>query len=227
MTAILNSMTNNKPPHPNKRNFKNLSSQRNKNNSSSLFSQTGLGCGGKIVFGFTGQLSCGKGTAAKYLEQKYGARTYRFSTKLRNLLEAIYIEHSRDTMIKMSEAVRSIFGEDILAKAMAKDAANDPNPIVVVEGIRRPADIEFLKELPNFILVEIFAEPETRYQRLIKRGENTDDKKTYEQFLADHQRSTELSILEVTPQAVERIDNNGSMDDLQKQLDALIKKYAN
>ncbi|PIT88490.1 MAG: hypothetical protein COU29_01765 [Candidatus Magasanikbacteria bacterium CG10_big_fil_rev_8_21_14_0_10_36_32] len=182
----------------------------------------------KIIFGFTGQLSCGKGTAAKYLEQKYNAQTYRFSTKLRNLLDAIYIEHSRDAMIKMSEAVRSIFGEDILAKAMAKDAANDSNPIVVVEGIRRPADIEFLKELPNFILVEIFAEPETRYQRLIKRRENSDDNsKTYKQFLADHQRPTELSISQVTPEAVEHIDNNGTVEDLNKQLDVLIKKYAN
>lgn len=181
----------------------------------------------KIILGFTGLLSSGKGTAAKYLEKKYSAHTYRFSTKLRNLLDALYIEHSRDTMIKMSEAVRSVFGEEILAKAMAKDAINDAGPIVVVEGIRRPADIEFLRELPNFILVEIFAEPETRYQRLIKRGENADDNsKTYEQFLADHQRPTELSIMEVTPDAVEHIDNNGTMENLHRQLDNLIVKYA-
>lgn len=182
----------------------------------------------KIVFGFTGLLSSGKGTAAKYLEEKYNARTYRFSTKLRNLLDCLYIEHSRDTMIEMSEAVRSIFGEDIMAKAMAKDVIYDDTPIIVVEGIRRPADIAYLKELPNFILVEIFAEQKTRYERLIKRDENADDNsKTYEQFLADHQRPTELSIAEVTPEAKERIDNNGTFEDLYQQLDKLIAKYAN
>lgn len=220
-------MTNSKPPHPSGYGSDNFSPRRKKNSQSFSSPQT-MGCGGKIIFGFTGLLSSGKGTAAKYLEQKNNAHTFRFSTKLRNLLDCLYIKHSRDTMIKMSEAVRAIFGEDILAKAIAKDAAADANPIVVVEGIRRPADIEYLKELPNFILVEIFAEPKIRYQRLIKRKENTDDSsKTYEQFLADHQRPTELSILKVAPNAVEHIDNNGTFDDLHRQLDTLITKYAN
>jgi hypothetical protein len=61
---------------------------------------------------------------------------------------------------------------------------------------------------------------------LIQRGENADDAtKTYEQFLADHERSTEKSILEVVPLAKERIDNNGDQEDLHKQLDALVEKY--
>jgi hypothetical protein len=61
---------------------------------------------------------------------------------------------------------------------------------------------------------------------LITRGENADDNtKTYEQFLTDHQRSTELSILDVIPQAKERIDNNGTIEGLYGQLDELVKKY--
>ncbi|MCX6779093.1 MAG: AAA family ATPase [Candidatus Magasanikbacteria bacterium] len=180
----------------------------------------------KIILGFSGLLSSGKGTAAKYLEEKYGASSYRFSTMLRDVLNRLYIEHSRDNLIKLSEIIRTTFGEDALAKTIAKDAETDPNPIIVVEGIRRLADISHLQQLPNFILVEIFADPKIRYERLVQRGENTDDKtKTYEQFLADHQRSTELSILEVLKQAKEKIDNNGNTLELQKQLDALVKKY--
>ncbi len=180
----------------------------------------------KIVFGFTGLISSGKGTVASYLEKKYGASTYRFSTMLRDLLDRIYVEQSRDNIIKISESIRSLFGEDIMAKAIAKDVEKDAHPLIVVEGIRRPADIEYLRKLPNFVLVEIFADPEIRYKRLISRGENSDDNsKTYEQFLADHQRSTELSILEVIPFATERIDNNGDEEALHTQLDELIKKY--
>lgn len=182
----------------------------------------------KNIIGFVGQLSSGKGTVAKYLGKKYSASTHRFSTMLRDLLDRIYIEQSRDNLIKISEIIRSAFGEDTMAKVIAKDTENDKNDIIVVEGIRRMADIEHLKKLSGFILVEIFADPKTRYKRLIKRGENSDDtSKTYEEFMADLQRSTEISILEVVKHATEKIDNNGTMEELYAQLDKLVEKYKN
>lgn len=181
----------------------------------------------KVILGFTGLLASGKGTVAKYLEKKYQAGSFRYSTILRDLTNRVYLEESRDNLIKMSECIRHTFGEDTLAKAIAGDAAKTDNNLVVVEGIRRLADIEHLAKLPNFVLVEIFADPRTRYERLIKRGENADDNtKTFEQFLEDHKRSTELSILDVVKHTTEHIDNNGTMDNLYTQLDALVKKYA-
>lgn len=181
----------------------------------------------KVILGFTGLLASGKGTAAKYLEKKYGAANLRFSTILRDVVDRLYIPQSRDNLIKMSEALRDNFGEDLLAKVMAGDAAKSDQPIIVIEGIRREADIIHLSALPNFVLVEIFAEPRTRYERLIKRGENTDDTtKTYGEFLADHQRSTELSILDVIKKATERVDNNGTMEELHRRLDELVEKYS-
>lgn len=182
----------------------------------------------KTVLGFVGLLSSGKGTSAEYLEKKYSADTFRFSTMLRDLCDRVYLEQSRDNLIKMSEIIRNTFGEDTMARVMATDAEKAEKNIIVVEGIRRMADVEYLSKLENFILVEIFAEPETRYNRLIKRTENVDDKsKTYEQFLEDHKRSTEASIPEVAEHATEQINNNGSIEDLQKQLDELLNKYAN
>jgi len=181
----------------------------------------------KIIIGFSGLLASGKGTAAKYLEQKYKASPYRFSTIMRDMLRRIYLEQTRDNMIKMSETIRATFGEEILAKTIAKDAENDINQIVVVDGIRRLADIAHLTYLDNFILVEIFAEPKTRFERLVKRGENPDDTtKTFEEFLADHERSTEVTINDVLPFAKEKIDNNGTFEELYAQIDAFIKKYA-
>ena len=182
--------------------------------------------GKKIVIGFVGLLASGKGTVAKYLEEKYSADTYRFSTMLRDLCYRIYIEQSRVNLIKMSEIIRGTFGENTMARVMAHDVEKADNNIVIVDGIRRMADIEYLSKLPNFVLVEIFAESKTRYDRLTKRGENPDDNtKTYEQFLEDHKRSTEISIPEVASYATEKIDNNGSLEELCKQLDKLIEKY--
>jgi len=179
----------------------------------------------KLILGFTGLIASGKGTAAKYLAEKHHAATYRYSTILRDICDRLYLEQSRDNLIKMSECLRATFGEDLLSQVIAKDAGESQSEIVMVEGIRRLSDIKHLSLLPNFMLVEIFAEPRVRYERLIKRRENADDAtKTYEQFLADHQRSTELSILEVIPLAKARVDNNGGFEELYRQLDELIKK---
>ncbi|MCB9798721.1 AAA family ATPase [Candidatus Nomurabacteria bacterium] len=177
----------------------------------------------KHVIGITGLMSSGKGTAAHYLKEKYGASTYTFSTMLKDVLSRFYLDHTRDALVKTSEFIRGTFGEDIMAKTMAKDVESDPSPLIVVEGIRRNADIEYLKKIPGFQMVEIVADPEIRYQRLIQRTEKADDQsKTYEQFLEDHKRSTEVSILEVAKHADISIDNNGDEQSLQRQLDKLI-----
>jgi len=179
----------------------------------------------KLILGFVGLPASGKGTTAEYCQKKYGASAYRFSTMLFDLLQRIYLETNRDNLIKMSEAIRGTFGEDTMAKVMAKDAASDKNSLIIIDGIRRMADIEYLSQLPNFILIDIFADPRTRYERLIQRSEKPDDKtKTFEQFMADHQRSTELTIPEVASHATEHIDNNGTVEQLYKQLDNLITR---
>jgi dephospho-CoA kinase len=180
----------------------------------------------KIIFGFSGLMASGKGTAAKYLEEHHGASTHRFSTMLRDAADRFYLPHSRDNLIKISEFFRTTFGEDIMAKTMAKDVENDPNPIVVVEGIRRMADIAYLNQFPNFVLIEIFADIHTRFERITARRENADDAtKTFAEFEADHKRSTELTIPEVLTHATEHIDNNGDAASLHTALDALIRKY--
>jgi len=181
---------------------------------------------GKLILGFTGLMACGKGAAAKYLETKYQASTYRFSTMLRDMLTRIHLEHSRNNLVKMSECVRGTFGEGTMARTIAKDVEQDKNKIIIIEGIRRLADIEYLSKLSNFVLVEIFADAAVRHARMNRRGENPDDTgKTFAQFMEDHKRSTEMTIPEVASHATERIDNNGNLQDLYRQLDALVKKY--
>ncbi len=176
-----------------------------------------------LILGITGLMAAGKGTAAKYIKEKYGVSTYTFSTMLGDALDRFYLERSRDNFIKISEAIRGTFGEDVMARTMAKDVEKDDNKIIVIEGVRRMADIEYLKKMPGFILVEIFADIKTRFERLKKRSEKSDDAvKTFAQFEADHQRSTELSTVEVAKYASVRIDNNGDLPKLYKQLENFI-----
>lgn len=178
----------------------------------------------KKIFGLVGRGGSGKGTASDYLIKKYGAGYYRYSAILQQLTNRLYLEPTRDNLIRMSETVRREFGEDTLARVISRDVENDPADIVVVDGIRRMADIIYLKKLPGFVLVNITAAPEIRLARIQARAEKPDDAtKTLEQFLADEQRSTEKSIDEVVEQAKITLDNNGTIANLHAQIDNLFK----
>lgn len=182
----------------------------------------------KTIIGLVGAMASGKGASAEYLKDKHAATTYRFSTMLVDALERFHLENNRDNLIKMSELIRGSFGEDIMAKTMAHDVDKDTNSLIVVEGVRRMADIEYLSKMDGFVLVEIVADIKTRFERMKVRGEKTDDAtKTFTEFEEDHERSTEKSILEVAKLATEHIDNNGNLVGLYSQLENLVKKYAN
>jgi dephospho-CoA kinase len=49
----------------------------------------------KIIFGFTGLMASGKGAAALYLQNRHSARTFRFSTILRDLLKRLDLPEIR------------------------------------------------------------------------------------------------------------------------------------
>lgn len=184
----------------------------------------------KIILGLVGEVASGKDVTKKYLEENYGASCHRFSTILRDVLGRLYLPIVRENLQDLSTMLRERFGADIFAKILTEDVKNDPHEIIVVDGIRREADIMYLKNLDGFTLLSIEVEAKTRYERLIKRQENADDaSKTYQQFLIDGQKEAEIKISEVMAGANYKIDNNGSPENLYKQIEKIIieleKKY--
>lgn len=181
----------------------------------------------KIIIGLVSRIAAGKGTTAKYLQDKYQASIYRFSTMLRDVLNRLYVPIRRENMQKLSTVLRQNFGEDLMAKVIAEDVKRDNNKIIVVDGVRRLADIKYLKELPGFYLVAIETDQKIRYERLIKRSENEGDvNKPFEQFLQDEQGEAERQIPEVMSQADYKFNNNGSYEELYAQIDELISKLS-
>lgn len=177
----------------------------------------------KLILGITGEMGSGKGTIAKHVMQQHGGKSHRFSTILRDILDRVYVEQTRENISTISTILRKNFSEDILAKAMYHDTQNDEHEIVVVDGVRRLADIVYLRELPHFKLIYLEADMQTRYERIVKRGENTDDNaKTFEEFKKDHELETELQIKELKNYADFVVDNDGIFADLYKQIDEII-----
>jgi dephospho-CoA kinase len=179
-----------------------------------------------IIIGLIGPMASGKSTATEYIAKKYQAKTYRFSDIMRDLLQRLYLPSSRDNLIQISIVLRQEFGNDLFAKTMAEDIKNDEkHEYIVVEGIRREEDIAYLKLLPNFHMIGISGEIKTRYHRLTSRQEKSDDQqKTYEDFVADHQRETEKSIVPLMEKVEYLIDNNGTIEDFYSEIQNIIEK---
>jgi dephospho-CoA kinase len=179
----------------------------------------------KLILGITGEMASGKGTIAKHVIAERGGSAHRFSTILRDVLDRVYLEQTRDNMQTLSTILRKNFGEELMAKSMYFDAQNDEHDVVVVDGVRRMADIAFLRDLPHFKLVYVEADIVKRYERIIKRGENPDDsKKTFEEFQKAHEDESELQIKDLKNYADYIISNDGTYQELYKTIDEIINQ---
>jgi len=178
----------------------------------------------KIILGLAGEIASGKGTVAKYICEKHGGSSHRFSTMLRDVAKRMYLEENRENLQKISTIFREKFFDDILSAVITKDVENDPHEIIAIDGVRRLADIAYLQKLSGFKLVYIDADIEKRFKRITKRRENSDDnEKTLEEFKKDHEREAELQIRDLINKADFVVDNNGICKELYDQIDKIIK----
>jgi dephospho-CoA kinase len=177
----------------------------------------------KIILGLVGPIASGKGTIKEYVIKKYNAKDCRFSSSLRDVLDRLSLDINRKNLINLSTVLRQTFGQDLLAKAISHDAKNLEADLIVVDGVRREEDIKYLKKIDNFFLLAVDAAPEIRYKRFVKRNENIgDDKKTYEEFLLDHQKETEITIPPIMKKAQIVVDNSGTLTKLFSEIDKFI-----
>lgn len=179
----------------------------------------------RLIIGIAGEMGSGKGSICKHVVENHGAGSHKFSQILRDILDRIYVDQSRENISALSLALRQNFGEDVLAKSMSNDALNDPHEIVVIDGVRRLEDIVHLKDIPQFKLVYVEATMETRYARLVSRGENAGDStKTFEQFKRDHEADADSRITDLKKHSAYVLNNDGTYEDLYAQVDDLIKQ---
>lgn len=179
----------------------------------------------KTILVLTGLIASGKDASKKYIEEKYHAKSYRFSTILRDVLDRLNIPTSRENLMALSTWSRQTFGEDLLAKAMARDVSQSDDPLIIVDGARRLVDIKYLQELEGFHLISVDADPKLRYERMIARNENPGEaEKSYQEFLDDHEKETEATIPEIMKAAEFSINNNGSLEELYNQIDKILEK---
>lgn len=177
----------------------------------------------KIILGFTWEMWCGKDTAAEFIFDKFWWQKFKFSSSLRDVLDRVHIEKSRDNLASLSTALRWLFGQDILAKIMYHDVLESTETMILIDWVRRNDDIIHLTKLPEFKLIYVETSLENRFDRINKRWENSDDiGKTMEQFQKEQMHEAEAQIRWLKDIAHFIIDNNWTKDLLYNQIDEII-----
>lgn len=181
----------------------------------------------KVVIGLIGEKGSGKGTVADYLIEKYGAVHYGTSKILRRTLEDLHVPITRDNLVKLALVLKEGYGPSVIIDSLIQDMEKNGSNVIIADGIRMHGDVEpFRKKYgQNFCLVYVTADLKLRYERTKARKQNDGEgEATFQQFLEEEGRLTEVSIHEIGKDAEFTLNNNGTESELKKQVDEMMKK---
>ena len=177
------------------------------------------------IIGITGTLGAGKGTIVEHLIKNKGFRHYSVRQFLIEEIETRGLPVNRDTMTNVANELRAANTSYYIVGELYKKAlASGQN--AVIESIRTPGEVEFLKQQGNFILIAVDADTKIRFDRIKKRKSET-DQIDFETFAANEKR--EMTTADPNKQNLQKciqmadftLLNNGTIDELIQQLEEI------
>lgn len=184
----------------------------------------------KIVIGLVGPIASGKGTVIKYLTKK-GFLSSSTSDRIREEILLRGQKITRFTLTEVSNDLRQYYGNAILAKKTAEIVDKSGSDKIVIDSIRNPEEINYLKERYNMKVIAVVADQKKRYELFIKRVENSQPM-TFEEFkqLDDKELSGIVGkhsqrVSDCIKMADFVIDNNGTLKNLEEKIEKLLSEF--
>ncbi len=180
-----------------------------------------------IVIGITGTIGAGKGTVVDYLVKNYGFQHYSVREFITEEIKHRGLPVNRDTMTQVSNDLRSQHGASYTVDELYRRAVSSGQDSII-ESVRTLGEVEVLRK-HGAALLAVDADTRLRYERVSKRASET-DRISYEKFLSDEAREStssnpaEQNLPECIKQADFLLTNNGSIEDLSRQVDEAINK---
>lgn len=175
-----------------------------------------------MIIGITGSFGAGKGSVADYLVRQKGFTHYSVRKFLVSEIECRGLPVDRDSMTVVANDLRQSGGPTyIFEQLIAQARTNGGN--AVIESVRAVAEARYIKEQGGYIL-GIDADPEIRYERIVRRGSET-DKVTYEEWREQELREsnpddpTKQDIFGALKESDYIINNADSLSVLYREVD--------
>jgi dephospho-CoA kinase len=173
------------------------------------------------LIGLTGTNGSGKGEAAAYFKKK-GYAYFSLSDVIRDALRNDGKEDTRDNLIEKGNKLRKKYGPDILAR-LAMEKVEDKT---VIDSIRNPSEVKYLRKEKEFILLAIDAPVELRYERVKRRGRQ-ESASTLEEFIKkEKEEMTDSEKGQQLHRCMKMADiiimNDGTLEDLHLKLEEIV-----
>ena len=173
------------------------------------------------LIGLTGTNGAGKGEAAAFLLRR-GYEYHSLSDVIRETLAAEGLEPSRDNLICKGNELRRKGGPDVLARRIAAKVRGR----AVIDSIRNPREIEFLRTQPGFVLIALDAPPVLRFERVARRGrdESAPDLAAFLRKEAEEDGSDPgaQQLGRCMALADRTVINDGTIEDLHRKLEEIL-----
>lgn len=184
----------------------------------------------KSVIGLVGPIASGKGTVSLILKE-LGFEYYSLSDRIRDELTLKGLPITRQSLQDMGDELRLKYGEDILAKRTVELLDTTQAEKIVIESIRNPAEIRFLKSVLQATIVGVDASPEVRFRRLVERNRGGEPV-SWEEFLAMDGRETgevtdshKINLTQCLEMTDFTIINEATSDDLMESVRIIFKEW--
>jgi dCMP deaminase len=141
----------------------------------------------KIFMGLTGSIASGKGVVSDFLKKK-GFVYMSLSDELREVARERKVELTRKNLQDLGNSLRAEEGSEALAKYIGKKIDAQQYSKAVIDGIRNPGEVNYLRNnLKNFFLIAVDAPEQIRFERMFARNRESDPR-TLEDFLVVDRR---------------------------------------
>lgn len=180
-----------------------------------------------VVIGITGTIGAGKGTVVEYLVDRKKFKHFSARGFLTEEIERRGLENNRDNMVAVANELREKNSPSFVADELLKRAL-ESGENCVLESLRTVGELESLREKGNFTLLAVDADPKIRYQRILGRSSVTDNI-GFEKFLSDEEREMDSddpnkqNLRRCIEMADFRIENNGTVEELNSKLEEILK----
>lgn len=180
-----------------------------------------------MIIGIAGTLGAGKGTVVRYLIDTKGFTHLSVREYLWEEVDRRGLTRVRDNLSLVANDLRANYGAEYLAQQLLARAESYGTD-VIIESLHTPAEAAYLRD-HGAVILGVDADVRIRYERIKERGTETDDV-SFEKFVEDNERelaSADIArhnIRAVTEAADYRVSNNGTLEELHAQIDAILSK---